>query len=242
MSVEVLLTKSQIRDARAELRRRALHFVSSRPERALRKLRILDGVSVGDIHKSWDVLKTAQFIETNVSKDACILDLGACGSEALCILSRLGYPNLVGIDLNPRISGMPKPIRYVVGDFMQLPFRDGSFEVVSAISVIEHGFHGEALLAELARAVKPGGYFVASVDYWPHKIETEGIEEYGMSWLIFSRAELKEFLERASVFGFRPVGSINLDAGEKTAKWMGREYTFAWLVLQKGHAPKKSLT
>jgi SAM-dependent methyltransferase len=235
MSVEVLQTKSQIRDARAELRRRALHFVSSRPERALRKLRIIDGVSVGDIHKSWDVLKTTQFIETSLSKDHCILDIGAYGSESLCILSRLGYSNLVGIDLDPRIAHMPRPARYVVGDFMRLPFRDGSFEAVSAISAIEHGFRGEALLAELSRVIKPGGYFVASTDYWPLKIETEGIKIYGVPWLIFSRAQLKEFLEKASVFGFRPVGSVNLDAGEKTVGWMGRRYTFAWLVLQKSH-------
>jgi SAM-dependent methyltransferase len=236
MSVEVLLAKSQIRDARAELRRRALHFVSSRPERALRKLRILGGVSIGDLRKSWDVLKTAQFIEANVSKDACILDIGARGSESVCIFSRLGYTNLVGVDLDPRILLMPPPTKYVVGDFTRLPFRDGSFEAVSAISAIEHDFRGEALLAELSRVIKPGGYFVASTDYWPQKIETEGIKDFGMRWLIFSRAEITEFLEKASAFGFRPVGSINLDASEKTVEWMGRKYTFAWLVLQKSLA------
>jgi SAM-dependent methyltransferase len=239
MSVEVLLTKSQNREARAELRRRGLSFAPSYPERVLRKVGILGGVNLGDIYKSWDVLKTTQFIETNVPKDGRILDLGACGSEALCILSRLGYPGLVGIDLNRRIGSMPKPVKYTVGNFMQLPFRDASFEAVTAISVIEHGFHAEALLKELTRVVKPGGYFVASVDYWPNKIETEGVEEYGMSWLIFSRAEINEFLEKASAFGFWAMGNVNLEAEEKTTRWMGREYTFAWFVLQKG-APSKT--
>jgi SAM-dependent methyltransferase len=236
MSVEVLLTKSQNRESRAELRRRGLSFVSSYPERVLRKLGILRGVNLGDIYKSWDVLKTTEFIESNVRQDGRILDLGACGSEALCILSRLGYPNLLGIDLNPRISSMPKPVRYAVGDFMQLPFRDASFEAVTAISVIEHGFHAEALLKELTRVVKPGGYFVASVDYWPKKIETEGVQEYGMTWRIFSQPEINEFLQKASAFGFCPIGRVSLEAEEKTVSWMGKEYTFAWFALQKGHA------
>jgi SAM-dependent methyltransferase len=236
MSVEVLLAKSQNRDARAQLRQRGLHFVSSRPKRALRKLGVLDGVNIGDTHKSWDVLKTAEFLRDNVQRDSCILDLGAYGSEELCILSRLGYANLVGIDLNPALVGMPKPIRYVVGDFMRLPFGDEAFQAVSAISVIEHGFHAEALLSELARVVKPGGYFVASVDYWPQKIETDGMQVYGLSWLIFSRADLTEFLKKASAFGFRPLGSVNLDAREKPIEWKGRQYTFAWFVLQKDPA------
>jgi SAM-dependent methyltransferase len=233
MSVEILLTKSQIEDARAELRRRSLHFVTPRRERALRKLHLLGGVSVGDLRKSWDVLKTAQFIEKNVPRGACILDIGACGSESLCIFSRLGYSKLVGIDLDSRILHMPRPSRHVIGDFMTLPFQKDTFEAVSAISAIEHGFHPEALLAELRRVIKPGGYFVASTDYWPDKVNTDGIKAYGMSWLIFSRAELMKFVEQAAEFGFSPVGTIHSDSREKTIDWMNREYTFAWLALQK---------
>ena len=233
MSFEVLLTRSQNQDARAELQRRSLHFVSSLPKRALRKLGVLDSANVGDIHKSWDVLKTTEFIETNIPKDGCIVDLGACGSELLYILSRLGYQNLVGIDVNHRMLSMPKSVRYVLGDFMKLPFCAASFEVVTAISVIEHGFRADPLLTELARVVKPGGYFVASVDYWPQKIETQGLQEYGMDWLIFSQAELGKFLEKAATYGFESLGPISWDADEKTVRWMGKEYTFAWLVLQR---------
>jgi SAM-dependent methyltransferase len=233
MSVEVLLTKAQIQDARAELRRRSLHFVTSRSERALRKLRILGGVSVGDLRKSWDVLKTTQFVEARVSKRAPILDLGACRSESLCIFSRLGYSNLVGVDLDPRILHMPRPASYVIGNFMKLPFQDESFEAVTAISAIEHGFNAEALLAELSRVIKPGGYFVASTDYWPQKIDTQAIQSYAMKWLIFSRDELKRFLETASGFNLCPVGRVSLDADQKTVEWMDRKYTFAWMALQK---------
>jgi SAM-dependent methyltransferase len=235
MSVEILQTKEQYKIARTALKKRGLDCVSPFLLRVLRKLKMTDRVALGDIIKSWDVLKTVQFIEGSLRPSGAVLDIGAYGSEMLSILHRLKYMNLSGIDLSPNMHQMPHAdsIHYYVGDFMNTPFKDASFDAVTAISVIEHGFDPDRLLAELFRLLKPGGYFIASVDYWPEKIDTSGIKAYGMDWTIFSAGELNSFLIKAKSYGFVPCGEINLQAFNPAVTWMGKQYTFAWLALKK---------
>lgn len=221
--------------ARAEMRRRGIDCASSQFMRILHKLHVAPGVSIGDYHKSWDVLKTVEFIEKHVSLDGAILDVGAFGSEMLSVLYRLKYANLTGVDLNPKIESMPHrdAIRYVKGNFMQTKFNDASFDAITAISVIEHGFNAKKLLSEITRLTRPGGYFIASVDYWPNKIDTTGTNLFGMDWKIFSKDELSIFIKEAETYGLFPCGEIHLDATETAISWHGKQYTFAWFALRK---------
>ena len=156
--VEVLKSRTDIELARQELDRRKLSFTSPWWKRLGRKVSARKGIEVGDHIKSWDVLKTVHFIEMNVPTSASILDLGAFASELPCILQKLNYSNVVGVDLNPAIRQMPyaDSVRYEVADFMHTPFANESFDVITAISVIEHGYNGQILLRELSRLLRPG--------------------------------------------------------------------------------------
>jgi SAM-dependent methyltransferase len=238
MSVEVLQNQHQYREARRRLRERGLDCVSSRLLRALRKLKLTRRVAIGDVKKSWDILRTVEFIEQNLGPDDPILDIGAYGSEMPCILHALGFKKISGIDLNPDMQSMPHAdsIRYCVADLMKTPFDNGEFGAVTAISVIEHGFDVDRLLAELARIIRPGGYFLASVDYWPRKIDTSGIEAYGMDWTIFSEPELNAFFERAAASGFVLHGPARFASSERPVSWLGKDYTFAWFALTRSGA------
>ncbi len=238
MSVEILQSDSEIKKARTELDRRGLSCLEPWWLRQLRRLGLWPGVSVGDAIKSWDVLSTTEFIENHVSKEHPVLDIGAYASEIPVILHRLGYTNLAGVDLNPNLRNMPYAgsIRYEVADFMQTPFASSSFQAVTAISVIEHGFDGIALLNEVYRLLRPGGFFIASFDYWPEKIDTGGMKLFDMSWTIFSADEVTEFIEQATKHGLYPHSRINLAAVDKVVSHAGKNYTFAWLALHKGAA------
>ena len=163
------------------------------------------------------------------------MDIGAYSSEILPVLHRMKYSNLTGVDLNPRIKEMPfaNTIRYEVADFMATPFSDASFGAITAISVIEHGFQSERLLREISRLLRPGGYFLASFDYWPEKVDTTGMDIFGMDWRIFSKAEVFDFIDEAQAYGLFPCCEIDLEAGEKVIHWGGKDYTFAWLALRK---------
>jgi len=244
MAVRVVGSREEIRRARGELRRRGLDCLTPLPARILEALRLARGTHVGDPVKSWDILETVRFVEHHVPRESPVLDMGAAHCEMLPVLHRLGYFDLTGIDLDPAVRGMPHAhaIRYVVGDFTATPFADGSFACATAISAIEHGFDAGRLLPEVARVLRPGGFFVASVDYWPEKIDTTGITPYGMTWTIFSRDELRSTIEKALRYGLAPVGEAHYEARERVARWMGKEYTFAWLALRKVPRPASAGT
>jgi SAM-dependent methyltransferase len=235
MSVEILQSQAEIDQARNQLRERKISFASPWWRRLASKLRLSSALTVGDELKSWDILKTVDFVQKNLSKTDPILDIGAFASELLHILHHLRYLNLTGIDLNPRVREMAYAgaIHYEVSDFMHTPFENESFQAISAISVIEHGFNSKLLLAEVSRLLLPGGYFIASFDYWPDKINTRGVTFFGMDWRIFSQHEVREFLDEAAEYGLSSQGNVNLAGQDRPINCAQKDYTFAWLVLQK---------
>jgi SAM-dependent methyltransferase len=235
MSVEVLTKSADNTRARMEMRRRGLDFVTPRLTRLLRKAHLVDGVNVGLPQKSWDVLRTLQFVEQHVGKAAPILDLGAYSSEILLSLHKMGFSDLTGIDLDPEITRMPygESIKYVTGDLAQTEFPNETFGAITAISVLEHGFSGAKVFREISRILKPGGYFIGSTDYWPEKVDTSDVVMYGLDWTIFSKNELLSFVEEAGKHGLAPVGQLNFEASETTVRCLNRNYTFVWFAFQK---------
>lgn len=238
LAIECLKNSAELESSREILRCKGFLPRAERLRRFIPSTRLLGGINVGDPMKSWDLLKTVTFLENHVSKNVPVLDIGAYASEVLPTLRKMGFINLTGIDLNPDVKKMPfaDSIRYEVGDFMETPFVTGAFSVITAVSVIEHGFHCQELLAEVRRLLAPGGYFVASVDYWPEKIDTKGISAFGMDWTIFSGTELLGLAHEAGKYGLHLPGSVDLGVEERVVHWSGKDYTFAWFVLQRTDA------
>jgi len=235
MSLDVLQGRAQIKQAKEELVTKGVSVLESPLFSLLRKLKVIRGPKIGDTVKSWDVLSTLNFLQTNVEKDEPILDIGCYASEILFALHKLGFKQLTGVDLNPDLLNMPLRdyIKYVTANFMQTDFEDSSFKAITSISVIEHGFKSEELLREMSRLLKPGGFFIASFDYWPEKINTDGIKFFGMDWRIFSKEDISLFLDQAQKYHLFPVGKMNYEVTEKPISCAGQDYTFAWLILRK---------
>ena len=235
MTMQVLQNKKQISTARHELEKKGASCLESRLLPFLRKYKLVGGVTLGDFVKSWDVLKTLEFIESNIQKGEPIIDFGSYASEILIALHKMGYSNLTGADLNPNLKKMPhqETINYEFTNFLKTNFADGSYKAITSISVIEHGFDAAALLNEVSRLLQPGGYFIASFDYWPQKIDTTGITFFGMDWNIFSENEIIDFVEQAKSYGLTAEGEMSYSGQETPIECGGKSYTFGWLVLKK---------
>lgn len=233
--MKVLKNKSQITEAREELVRMGVSCIDPMHRLLMRKIGLCKSVSIGDSIKSWDVLETLNFILANVAKDRPVLDIGCYASEVPVALHKMGYSDVSGVDLNVNLQQMPfnNSINYVRANFMETGFDDESFYAITSISVIEHGFDGARLLKEMSRLLKPDGYFLASFDYWPEKIETSGITFFGMDWKIFSRDDVVDFIDLAAEYGFNSEGYSHYDGQEMPVDCGGKKYTFGWLVLRK---------
>jgi SAM-dependent methyltransferase len=234
--LEVLQTKEQFHEARRKLRAGRRSAMEPAALRALRRWNLVPGLPVGEFNKSWDVARTLGVIEERLSKNAAILDLGAYCSEVPVSLAMMGYSNVHGIDLNPKVHQMPfaGQVTYTVGNFNQTSYPDASFDAITAISVIEHGYSPQQLLREIGRLLRPGGLFIASFDYWPQKIDTGATTFFDLSWLIFSQEDFQSLLDDAASHGLQPLGELRPTARERAVHCAGFDYTFAWAVLRKG--------
>jgi SAM-dependent methyltransferase len=193
-------------------------------------------LGLGDRFKSWDLELAINVLDQYLGPTANILDIGAFCSEMCASLSLLGYQNLYAIDLNPKILDQPlnKNIHYAVGDFYHTAAVSGSFDAVTAISVIEHGYDPDTVFVEIARLLKPGGLFVASYDYWPTKIPTDHVVSFGMPWTIFSQEEVEHMVTRAAEHGLELLTNHrDLAAHEPHIMYNGFDYTFGFVVFRR---------
>jgi len=91
-------------------------------------------------------------------------------------------------------------------DATRLPFPDASFDVVITSEVLEHIQDDVAAIAEMARVLKPGGRFAATVPAWgPEVINWKLSDEYhapkavGGHVRIYTRTELTAKLRAAGL-------------------------------------------
>ena len=100
-------------------------------------------------------------------------------------------------------------------------------------AITDAGADADRLMGEVSRLLAPGGCFLASFDYWPDKIPTDGIRIFDMSWLIFSREDVDAMVARAAAHGLVPEGPLAFEGGERTISFAERDYTFAWIAFRK---------
>jgi SAM-dependent methyltransferase len=93
-----------------------------------------------------------------------ILDAGCGTGQMLKCLESHG--EAVGIDSSSQAIGYARERgvrRLVRGSIADPPFRDGSFDCVVALDVIEHVDDDVGILTKLHEVVKPGGYLIVTV-------------------------------------------------------------------------------
>jgi SAM-dependent methyltransferase len=106
----------------------------------------------------------AQLDRLPLAPGARLLDAGCGSGRTLDELVR--YGRVSGIDLSPQAVAAAQRRGHQdvrVGRVEQLPFADGTFDVVTCLDVIEHTPDDRASLAELRRVVRPGGLLLVTV-------------------------------------------------------------------------------
>jgi SAM-dependent methyltransferase len=132
-------------------------------------------------------------------RDLDLLDIGCGAGNMIHHLSR--YGRVKGVEIDPRPVAIAQQRGYDVdqGDATQgLAYEDASFDVVTALDVIEHNQDDAAILREVYRVLKPGGYAVVTVPafmwLWSHN------DDINAHVRRYTAPELRDKLQRA---GFR---------------------------------------
>ena len=186
--------------------------------------------------KNWDHLAAVKAVLSTASPVARILDAGAeMYSNVLPALYACGYRKLWGMNLSFADPARRGSIQYLRGDITRTGFRDGFFDAVTCMSVIEHGVPLRAYFTEMFRVLKPGGLLITSTDYYPDPIDTAGKAAHGAPIQIFCRREAEETIALAQSCGFETTGTIDLSTSSRLIRWeeYALEYTFLIFTLRK---------
>lgn len=166
-----------------------------------------------------------------------VLDLGCGGGRHAYACARAGA-QVVALDADASLLGevvgllgamaeageLPDSGGYgaLAADGARLPFADGAFDVVLACEVLEHVSDDAAVLAELARVVRPGGLVALSVPRagpealnWALSAAYHEVE--GGHVRIYRRGQLRR---RAVAAGLRPLSSHHAHALHTPYWWL----------------------
>jgi SAM-dependent methyltransferase len=103
-----------------------------------------------------------------------LLDIG-CGSGLFCSLAAKKGTEVTGIDATEAMIARAKVkvpgAKFSVGEMEELPFEDGSFDVVCGFNSFQYAADTKNAFNEAKRVLKPGGKLVAMI--WGNKEDCE---------------------------------------------------------------------
>lgn len=187
--------------------------------------------------KNWDLWYMTE-VALGLPRDARILDVGCAGSPFLSNLAEQGYTDLTGIDFS--FSGKREfpedKVKYETGDLTNTRFPFEHFDLVTSLSVIEHGVNPASYVEEMSRILKPGGLLLTSTDFWPERVSTWNVPKrktFGTEWKVMTVQDILDIVLMASRWGLELDSGIDFRVKDKVVRWEGKEYTFIRFALRK---------
>jgi SAM-dependent methyltransferase len=188
---------------------------------------------------------TVDFREIRLKSGMRVLDAGCGNGRHLCEAFRTPGVEVAGVDLNwtdlckakgfLSLMSREKAGSWSIAhaDVVNLPYADGSFDVVVCSEVLEHVSDNKAAVTELVRVLKPGGELVVTVPrFLPERVcwalSAAYHREPGGHIRIYRKGELLKLLEDAGTRCWR----IRYRHGLHSPYW--------WLRCLVGHKNERS--
>lgn len=192
----------------------------------------VDEESMSRAHAFWEYAEEYSHATGRpLGKDSRVLDIG-CGWGRITRTFARDVPaeNLYGVDIDPNAITLCRYLG-VPGQFTltepgaRLPFPDGYFNVIVALSVFTHLPEAVAtnLIAEMHRVAAPGCIFVFTVedDSFLDNFEIPGIENHGERWRLLSKYKPHLSSLRASFAAGEYMYLTTVDEEIRTAEVYG---------------------
>lgn len=152
------------------------------------------------------------------------LDLG-CGNGWAARWAKTQGAEAHGVDASGEMVERARAagVEASVGDFADLPYPDGSFDVVWSMEAVYYAPDADAVLREVARVLRPGGVFHMLVDFYGENAASHSWpDDVGVPMVLRGETEWVRAFEAA---GLREVRSGRLRAADAPDGWKRREGT-----------------
>jgi SAM-dependent methyltransferase len=211
-------------------------------EAAIQLTEFLGIVPHTDKQKYWDTLKSLFYILKDYNSELPVLDAGGGpDSPILGTLQKFGYKKLYAcdmIDLTKYTKKINPAIEFSVQKIENTNYPDDFFQVVTCLSVIEHGVDIEKFFTEMNRILQKQGLLLITTDYWEEYIDCKGIYFYGPEQpelKIYQKSEIEEVCRMAEIHGFKLCSPLKSETYEKAIRWdaVDREFTYIFLSFKK---------
>lgn len=161
-------------------------------------------------------------------RPAQVVDLG-CGPGDSVDQFRSARPDVrwIGVDVesSPEVASRSRTdAEFRSFDGVNMPFEDGSLELVFCKQVLEHVREPAPLLADVARALRPGGLLAGSTSHLEpfHSLSTWNYTPYGLSLLL--RGAGLELLElRPGIDSLTLIANRGMGMPGFTNRWWSSE-------------------
>lgn len=201
------------------------------------------------VARDWDGMRQGFFgpavreralVAAGVPPGGLVADLGAGSGFVTEALLAAGL-RVIAIDRSERMLealrerlGRPDRLELRAGDADAIPLADAEVDAVFANMLLHHVERPPAVLAEMARVLRPGGR-LAVTDMESHRHEWLRREHHDR-WLGFDPAELARWMEDAGLVDVRvaPIGE------QCTARSCGGADASISVLLATGTAPDRS--
>lgn len=151
------------------------------------------------LHFETEIQDAAEAFAKSLKPAARVLDAGAGEGQYKHLFAAQRY---CGVDLGVGDAAWDYSKLDVVADLTALPFRAGVFDAAVHIVTIEHLREPASAVAEMARALAPGGLLLLAA---PHEWE---VHQAPHDYFRFTRYGLQHVLEKAGleILEIRPAG------------------------------------
>ncbi|SEH30184.1 class I SAM-dependent methyltransferase [Magnetospirillum fulvum] len=131
---------------------------------------------------------------------ALVLDAGTCSGGNLNLLRDCGFSHPIGLDFSADALAYCRQNGHdwlIQGDTLNMPFSDGTLDLVLCTDVLEHIDDDDGAVAEIVRVLKPGGKVLLTVPafraLWGHG------DEVALHQRRYQMAEFRAMLQQAGL-------------------------------------------
>ena len=161
---------------------------------------------VGPVHfqpLEWELEQVRKYFSGRV------LNAGCGNRDITAIMTSYGASEVVNYDIESTIPAA------ILGSLVETPFETDSFDGIICNAVLEHVPEIDRVMSELARVLKPGGYFVAGVPY---------LQPYHLNPTDFRRYTRDGLEEVGRLHGLRTVEVLPVHTIAQTLGWIAWEW------------------